>query len=213
MSEPNNGQPPASRELSAKNEENLSAQVLGFRLTIACLDTSISSYDHQPTNKVFQSSVQQQYQCALGHLDDLLNMPLVVHSDEYVKYAQATIDAFRTTCQRREAGTLFSFAQNFQHIFQRAADYHFAQDRVGREGKPCQTYESLLAQQATIPLFEERRNPEPPTPGVPYTITFQYGGPEIPDRRKDPHEQVLDRRCIGDMYLAVVQHVQGHTRA
>ena len=200
--------------LSAKREVDLEGLVLGLRFTVACFNISLNSHLHAPKNLIYRAAAVQHYESGLHQLSELLNSPAVVHADEYAEIAQDTLRLFREACQRKEVGDLVSWERDFRNTFQQAAEYHFARDRVSREGKPCQKYEELLSPYARIPEFEERRAlPVSPSHSpVRYETTFLYTGTQIPDRRSNPQELVLDRRCVGEMYLAMLEHVQGLSR-
>lgn len=198
--------------LRSKSEGDLEGIILGFRFTIACLNISLNSHRHAPKNLTYRASVLQQYQSSLDQLHELLQVPTVVHTDDHAEIARDAIATFKFACQREEGKELLPWKRDVGNLFQQAADHYFAQDRIGREGKPCQIYEALLAQHARIPEFTERRSvPSEKSPaGILYQTRFNYTG-EILERRREPDNPVLDHRLVGEMYRSMLQYVQGHS--
>lgn len=200
-------------ELNSPEHKQLEATVLSLRLTVSALSISANFYLREPDSAPYRYSVQDQYGRGLSDLTSLLNMPLVVHTDEHARFARDAISAFELECLRIGEEALPTHAADLTRAFQAAADTYFAQVRIGHEGKPCVTYEELLASHAVIPVFEERRKSLLPTPtNRKYYAEFLYAGPEIPNRRMHPQDQTLDRRLVGELYLALLEHLHACTR-
>lgn len=191
---------PMGRMLGSRDDVRLEQLVDSVSRIASSLAVSLKAYRKRPENVVYRTSVEQQYREGLGELEALVRIPVVIVDDECARIAIAGSDAFLGLCPQVD---WLPVKGDLAALFERCAATAYDREHVLAEGRPCATYEGLVACHVRVPVGTPVPQPEE-TPGdgqvgVLHETSFTY--------RPDG-----GREALLPLLVPYLVHVKGRTR-